>query len=394
MSEAHFGRTGPVPPPGTGTPDAIRAILAGISNTAPAAPTLTVLRPDDEAPAQPTAGAPQPGDEPLLEDPGALSLASVDVVLPHILESAHAAGRSLSVVVARPGPAATPGVRVAPASAGTVADLAAALAVSLGPEQDLLSHGPGHLVVTMLGGSPRREATALMQRAAEAGAPMFTWAAARYPNEAQSATGLLDLARARVDGTEPVAERRSRAAAVWAGVAAAALVAAFAFIVNGHGSHHPTGQTGGQNGAAGGSAGGSPSLSGSGGSSGAANTGGSASGSSGHGSSGYGSSGYGSSGYGGPGGGSGTGVSGSGTSGGTASNGTGSGTDTGNGTTQTTLPSNTTGTTTGNTTGTSTVTTTANNPTTTVPATTTTTVCSTNLLGQLVCTVGGLLGGH
>jgi hypothetical protein len=380
------GVRAPSSPPRTSTPDAIRAILAGISNPAPASPTLTVVRPDEgPAPAAGTEGHPTPASEEagapgaalVLEDPGALTLASADVVLPHIVESARAAGRQLTVVVARPGPAATPGVRPVPSPPGAVADLAAALAVSLDPEQDLLSDGPGHLVVTTPGGSGRRDITTLMQRAAEAGAPMFTWAAARLTRDAQSAAALLDLARARVDGTEPVVERerRSMAAAVWAGAAAALLVAAFAFIAHGHGSSPQASGTAGGHGAAGGTHLAASGLSGTGGS-GAA------------GESVSGGSGYRPSGYSGSGTGAGTST---GNAGGTGSSGTGGGTGTSS-------PPTTTGNTTASTTGNTPTTTTANNTGTTTASstspTTTTTVCSYNLLGQLICTVNGILGGH
>lgn len=389
-SGAVAGAGAPSAPSRTGTPDHIRAILAGISAPAAAAPTLTVVRPTDETPPAAPAHAPGPvavqrAPEPAavaaaVDDPGALSLASVDVVLPHILESARAAGRPLSVVVARPGPAAVPGVRLAPPSPGAVADLAAALAVSLGPEQDLLADGPHHLVVTTLGGAPRRATATLMQRAAEAGAPMFTWAGARFPQDAQSAAELLDMARARVDGAEPVAEdeRRGKVAAVWVGVAAALAVAAFAFLFHGHGAHSPSRAAGAVGGSgqlhggaaslAGGSSTGSGNLSGAG-------TGGSASG---------GSATYI---YSSPGTGGG---SGTGSNAGTGSTGSGS-TGSGGGSTGTTVPSNSTPTTIGNTTPTTTANTTGNT-TTTVASTTTTTVCSTNLLGQLICTVNGLLG--
>ena len=416
MIEAQFGGTGPAPaqapgagdgmagpgaatgaaapssPPRPGTPDHIRAILAGISNPAPASPTLTVVPPAEEpttAVVEPVTPAAPAADGPALagavaEDPGAVSLASVDVVLPHILESARAAGRPLSIVVARPGPSAVPGVRLAPPSPGTVADLAAALAVSLGPEQDLLADGPHHLVVTTLGSAPRRATAALMQRAAEAGAPMFTWAGARFPQDGQSAAELLDMARARVDGTEPVVEeeRRGKVAAVWVGVAAALAVAAFAFLVHGHGSHTPSQAAGGgiaTNHAPGGAA----SLSG-GHAGGSGNAGGAASG----GSASYIYSGPGNGG----GGSSGTG-SGSTGSGSTGSGSTGSGsTGSGGGGTATTVPSNSTATTIGNTTPTTTANTT-NATTTTVAPTTTTTACTYQLvLGQLVCVVQGLLG--
>lgn len=423
MIEAHFGGSGPAPaqppgrgddttgpgaapgvgapssPPRTSGPDTIRAILAGISSPAPRAPTLTVVRPAEEAP--PAAGPEVRPEDPAAwpgppEDPGGLTLASVDVVLPHIVESARAAGRPLTVVVARPGPAATPGVRLAPASPGAVADLAAALAVSLDPEQDLLSDGPGHLVVTTLGGAGRRDTVALMQRAAEAGAPMFTWAAARFPRDAQSAGALLDLARARVDGTEPVAERRSVAAVVWAGAAAALLVAAFAFIAHGHGAPRASGTAGGH-GATGATHTGA--LSGTGGTGGSF-SGGSVSGGSGSSASGSRATGTGGSGSVGGGGtgssGTGSGVAGTGTSagntGGTGSSGTGGGS-----TATTTLSGsggNTTATTTGNTTATTTGSTTGTTTVNSTSPTTTTTVCSYNLLGQLICTVNGLLGGH
>ena len=405
MIEADFGGTGPAqladagdetgpgvrppsPPHRSSTPEVIRAILAGIPSPAPVAPTLTVVRPDEPASAE----------ERTLEDPGALSLASVDVVLPHIVESARAAGRSLTVAAVRPGPAATPGVRLAPAAPGAVADLAAALAVSLGPEHDLLSDGPGHLVVTSLGGSPRRDTTALMQRAAETGAPMFTWAAARFPRDAQSASELLDLARARVDGTEPVVERdrRSKAAAVWAAVAAALLVAAFAFIVHGHGTPRAAGGAG----ATGGSHRGASSLSGSGGSAGTGSVGSAGTGSAGELVSGGSGSGGGSGGAGSyslpANGGAGTsGTDGNAAGSGSSTNGTGStgSSGTGGGSTATSLPANTTATTIGDTTatttGNTTGTTTVNNP------TTTTTVCTYKIvLGQLICTVTGLLPGH
>ncbi|HAM01993.1 MAG TPA: hypothetical protein DCQ30_07160 [Acidimicrobiaceae bacterium] len=179
---------------------------------------------------------------------GAVHLASSDRVLPGVIARAANSGTPFSLVVARPGPAASPGHPTGTPSAGQVADLAAALSVSLGPSQELLEAGPHHLAVVVPGNpaTGRRQAVLLMQRAAGAGAPLFTWAAARYPRDATTADRLVDVGRRRVDGVEVAGDRsigaasgsgsHRRAGAIWAGVAAAAaLVAALALGLHGSG---------------------------------------------------------------------------------------------------------------------------------------------------------------
>lgn len=247
---------GAAPATGGYSPADVRALLTGISK--PPAPETEV---------------------------GAVHLASSDRVLPGVIARAANSGTPFSLVVARPGPAASPGHPAGTPSAGQVADLAAALSVSVGPSQELLQAGTHHLAVVIPGntGTGRRQALQLMQRAAGAGAPLFTWAAARYPRDATTADRLVEVGRRRVDGFEvgaghPAAAAagsgsRRRAGAVWAGVAAAALVAALAFGLHGSGgparpgSGANTPATGGQagttssSGHSGGTVGGSATLS-------------------------------------------------------------------------------------------------------------------------------------
>lgn len=195
---------------------------------------------------------------------GAVHLASTDRVLPGVIARAANSGTPFSLVVARPGPAASPGHPAGMSSAGPVADLAAALSVSLGPSQELLQAGPHHLAVVVPGNTAqgRRQAVQLMQRAAGAGAPLFTWAAARFPRDATNADRLVEVARRRVDGIDLAQDRpaaalaasgfRWRTGAIWAGVAAAALVGALVFGFHGSGGPRSGGNSataGGQSGA-------------------------------------------------------------------------------------------------------------------------------------------------
>jgi hypothetical protein len=166
---------------------------------------------------------------------GVVDLQPVDRVLPGLLSRASATGTPLTLVLARPG--APTAVSVPP---GSVADLASALAVSLAPDQHLLSAGPGHLAVVLAGGpgAGRRHAERLMQRAAVAGAPLLTWAMACHPRDGSSASALLSAAGARLQ--QPVTAQpgtRRGGAALWAGVAAALLAGLFAYVLGtGHGS--------------------------------------------------------------------------------------------------------------------------------------------------------------
>lgn len=181
-------------------------------------------------------------------DVGAVHIASTEQVLPGVIASAANSGTPFSLVVARPGPAASPGHPAGVPSAGSVADLTAALSVSVEPTQELLWAGPHHLAVVIPGntGTGRRQAVQLMQRAAGAGAPLFTWAAARFPRDATNADRLLEVGCRRVDGAEAGHDMGARAVGtgswlragvIWAGVAAAALVGALALGL--HRSGHP-----------------------------------------------------------------------------------------------------------------------------------------------------------
>jgi hypothetical protein len=170
-------------------------------------------------------------------------LGSVERRLPELLARAATACTPLSVVVVRPGPAA-PYASVSGAPRRRLGDLATALSETLGPDQALLRAGPRHLAV-VVPGTPRaakRQVLRLMERAARAGAPQCVWSVARYPSEATTATGLMDLGRRRVETTvsersavtgAPIgSDRHGRAAAAWAGVAAAVLVGALAYTVH------------------------------------------------------------------------------------------------------------------------------------------------------------------
>jgi hypothetical protein len=332
------------------------------------------------------------------EEAGHVALRPIEPALAEVVRRAAASGAPFSLVLARPGAGATPGVPVPMAPAAAVADLAAALSCALEPAHSLYGAGPSHLAV-IVPGSRQRDAVALAQRAADGGAPTFTWVAVRYPRDARTASGLLQLAAQRLDGIgdgvvgdAAGAWWRSRAALTAIG-AAAALVVALVLMGGGKtaGSHRTADRqgTGGAISSSGGSASTGGSSTGSAGSS-TAGTGGSGGGSS-TGTTGHGVSGTGTSGLpvGTSGGGGQTGSNGSGTTGTTGSNG-GTGSQQSSGTQQGSTPTPTTPTTT--------VPTNSTVPTTTAPSGTSSTGCTTSggggLLGGIVGgLVGGLLGG-
>lgn len=266
---------------GLSSSEVIRTILAGIS------------RPD--APAGTVWGA--SGSTELVE--GVVLLTAIEDALPEVVARAEHTRVPFTVLVARPGPAAAPGTRGPAPTTADVEDLTAALSVSLSPTQELYDAGRGHLAVVVPGrtGAGQREAMRLTRRAAAQGAPLFTWAAARFPRDASTAAGLLEVAVNRLDGRlvsriDAAAARTPErgtgryGAAIWAGVAAAVLLGAVAFALHGSGPSSPQTATGTMSsglpgaGSGGGSAGGSSSgTSGSAGSS--SSTGSGATGSSG-----------------------------------------------------------------------------------------------------------------
>lgn len=207
----------------------------------------------------------------VVADAGAVPLPPLGQALPLAVARAQNTGSFFSLVLARPGSAASAGSYVAPVTAGAVADLAASLSVSLGPSQELYAAGDGYLAVVVpgRGGASRREATRLARRANAEGAPMFAWAAAAYPRDGTTASALLATASNRLDGrlvsrTDFAAPREPErgvgrsGAAIWAGVAAAVLIGALAFAL--HGSKPATHPSIGSGVRAGGSATGSPST--------------------------------------------------------------------------------------------------------------------------------------
>jgi hypothetical protein len=217
-----------VPP---SSPAQIRSILSGISR--PGAAPGTVWG--------------SSGSAQLVE--GAVKLAAVEDALPEIVARAEHTRVPFTVLLARPGPSAAAGSPVPVPRAAEVDDLAAALSVSLSPMQDLYDAGRGHLAVIVPGrsGASQREAMRLTRRAAAEGAPLFTWAAARFPRDASTAAGLLEVASNRLDGrlvsrTDAAAARTPErgtgryGAAIWAGVGAAVLMGAVAFALHGSGS--------------------------------------------------------------------------------------------------------------------------------------------------------------
>ena len=395
------------------SPDVIRTILSGAAGSGPIVGS---------------SGAATVVDE------GAVHLQGLEDALPQVVARAQHTRLPFTLLLARPGPSSQ-GRSATPASAGEVEDLAASLSVSLSPVQDLFSAGPGHLGVVIPGrtGAGQREAMRLTRRAAAEGAPLFTWAAARYPRDATTAAGLIEVASNRLDGRlvsridDAAARTPERGtgrygAAIWAGVGAAVLLGAIVFALHGanapgtksatgtliqsqqgdgsgSGSQQPGGSSGsGTSGSAGGSYGGGSYYSTSGapasGQSGVPAAGPAPGGSSGSGATSGGTGGATS----GSGGTSGTGTQSSGSTG--TSSGSGSGLPAGNGgsvlgggTGTLGGGTGTTGTGTGTGTGTPTTTTTVpSTTTTTVPATTTTTSC-TGLIQGLTCTVNGIVGG-
>src|SRR5579884_2626323 len=195
------------PPMGaSSSPEMVRAFLSGIS--------------------MPPAGEPE----------GALTLGTVDEDLADAVIRAEQLRLPFTLMLARPGAA---GRQPAP-PASQVEDLAAALSVSLLPAQELLRGKEGHLAV-VIPGSSRREAVLLARRAAGGGAPLFSWAAARFPKDATTAAGLLQVAAHRLDGAPgdwavpeaPARGGRRGVAGLWAGVAAAVVVGAAAFAMHG-----------------------------------------------------------------------------------------------------------------------------------------------------------------
>src|SRR5579872_5689022 len=208
------------PPTGSSaSPQMVRAILSGIWTPAEAGP---------EAPMSP-----------VLE--GMVNLDSANRVLPELIARSSATRSPLSLVLVRPGKAGD----TEPAPPGGIADLAAALTVSLAPSQQLLQSGPGHLAVAVTGGprAARRHAQRLMARAALAGAPVLTWAMASYPRDGSSSAALIQTATGRLQlpaRTRAAAAGHGRGA-LWAGVAAAALVGVVAYTVgSGHGPKSPS----------------------------------------------------------------------------------------------------------------------------------------------------------
>ncbi|MHB8681730.1 MAG: hypothetical protein ACYDA2_06520 [Acidimicrobiales bacterium] len=211
------------------SPEAIRQILSGIK------------LPPAEMPS--SQWAPRPGTA-IRQDE--LSLPSAHDLLADVVVRAEEARLPFTLVLARPGPAAVRGQGSPAADVADVEDLGAALSAALGPENDLMRAGVEHfaLVLPGRGGAAQREALRLMRRAAAEGAPLFTWAAARFPRDATTAAGLLAVATARLDGTraergvtpiEAASLGRRSGPAIWTGVAAAALVGVAAFVLHGSG---------------------------------------------------------------------------------------------------------------------------------------------------------------
>jgi hypothetical protein len=202
------------------------------------------------APAE--AGVPAQPLSPLSAVEEVATLDSVDRVLPELIARSSAARSPLSLVLVRPG---RPGSDE-PAPAGGIADLAAALTVSLAPDQQLLSAGHGQLAVVVPGGpgTARRHATRLMQRAALAGAPMLTWAMASCPRDGSSSIALMQSAigRLQLPAGKPKAAALLGRGALWVGAAAAGLVGVLAYTLgSGHGAHPSASAVDTSNGSAG-----------------------------------------------------------------------------------------------------------------------------------------------
>ena len=155
------------------------------------------------------AGAPRPAGVPV----GETTLVPVENALADVIGRAEHSGTPFTLLLARPGGAARAGYAPVP-SAADVADLGAAFTAALGPAESLHSAGLSH-VAAILPGKAKRDATALTQRTADLGAPTFTWVALRYPTDARTARGLLQLAAHRLDGTERVVADELTAAAWW-----------------------------------------------------------------------------------------------------------------------------------------------------------------------------------
>ena len=177
-------------------PDVVRSILSGSypadrDQGAVATAGPTSAGPGSSGPVAPVilastlAGAPvvAPDDVTRSADIEGERLVSIEAALPDTIGRAEHSGDPFMLLLARPGGPATPGVAVPVAPAADVADLGAALSTALSPSHVLYSAGAAHLAV-VLPGKSQRDAVALTCRAAEGGAPTFTWVACRYPKDA------------------------------------------------------------------------------------------------------------------------------------------------------------------------------------------------------------------
>jgi hypothetical protein len=185
---------------------------------------------------------------------GAPSLTPLVAVLPDLVQRAERARQRFTLVLARPGDGVAPGDPVPPVHPAELAGLAAAVHASLEPGQQLYSSGDRH-VAAILDGKSHRRTTALMESAAGAGAPTFTWVACHYPEDARSAAGLVNLAEHHLDGVPLTVADDDIGGAMWwrsRGFlsvvlgSAAALLLGLLFLVGG-GSHHSPARSGPSN---------------------------------------------------------------------------------------------------------------------------------------------------
>ena len=172
-------------------PEVVRTILgetlpatAPAAWEAPAGPVAPVVlaTTSEGAPVVPAPEAGEPWADHGLD--GHVALDPIEPALAETVRRAQASGTPFSLVLARPGVGATPGVPVPAASPAEVADLAAAFSCALEPAHALVSRldRPTWLSSSRATAgatpSPWRSATA------DGGAPTFTWVAVRYPKDA------------------------------------------------------------------------------------------------------------------------------------------------------------------------------------------------------------------
>jgi hypothetical protein len=211
-------------------PDVVRSILSG---SYPADREQGAVATDGPVVLATTpAGAPAAAADDVTRSAGIEGehLVSIEAALPDIISRAEHSGDPFMLMLARPGGPATAGVPVPAASPADVADLGAALSMALSPSHVLYSAGAAHLAV-VLPGKSQRDAVALTRRAAEGGAPTFTWVACRYPKDARTARGLLQLAAHRLDGADRAVAEEFGAVPWWRGRSALAAIGAAAVLV-------------------------------------------------------------------------------------------------------------------------------------------------------------------